>query len=106
MTQADRWWVSTARGAPFPKLGDGHQKPAPMADGGNAESLKIFCGQITQYFGADVILAKCRLVAFKTQFRSQLATSTAVSSGSVTLGAEYCSDGSRVSRNSRFARRN
>ena len=38
-----------------------------MADGGNAESLKIFCGQITQYFGADVILAKCRLVAFKTQ---------------------------------------
>jgi hypothetical protein len=67
-------------------LGYGHQKPAPMADSGNAESLKIFCGQITQYFSADVILAECCLVAFKTQV-SQPACD--IHHGVLRLGAEY-----------------
>ena len=38
-----------------------------MADGGDAKSLKIFGSEMAQYFGADVILAECRLVAFQTQ---------------------------------------
>ena len=43
------------------------KKPPPMADGDNAKSLKIFGGEIKQYFSVDVILAKCRLVAFKVK---------------------------------------
>ena len=41
-----------------------------MADSGNAKSLKIFGGEMAQFFSADVILAECRLVSFKTE-RSQ-----------------------------------
>jgi hypothetical protein len=35
-----------------------------MADGGNAESLEIFGGEIAQHVSTHVILAECRLVAF------------------------------------------
>ena len=48
------------------QCGDRFQQPAPMADGGDAEFLEVVGGQIGQYFGTDVILAECRLVALQT----------------------------------------
>ena len=38
-----------------------------MADGGNAEALKILGGEMAQVFSADLVLAEGRLVAFQTQ---------------------------------------
>ena len=37
-----------------------------MADGGDADSLKIFGGEVAQVFGTDLVLAEGSLVAFKT----------------------------------------
>jgi hypothetical protein len=38
-----------------------------MSDGGYTELLEILGRQMTQYFFADGILTKCRLVAFQTE---------------------------------------
>ena len=37
-----------------------------MADGGDADALKIFRGKVTQVFGTDFVLAEGSLVSFKT----------------------------------------
>jgi hypothetical protein len=38
-----------------------------MPDGGNAEFLEIFGGEMAQHVNADGVLAECRLVALQTQ---------------------------------------
>ena len=38
-----------------------------MADCGNAQSLKIFGGEMAQVVGADFILPECSLVALKAE---------------------------------------
>ena len=38
-----------------------------MADGGDADALKIIRGKVTQVFGTDFVLAEGSFVSFKTQ---------------------------------------
>ncbi len=38
-----------------------------MADGDDADALKIFRGKVTQVFGTDFVLAEGSLVSLKTQ---------------------------------------
>jgi hypothetical protein len=43
------------------------QEFTPMSNSGYTELLEILCRKMTQYFRADGILTKCRLVAFQTE---------------------------------------
>jgi hypothetical protein len=76
-----------------------------MADGGNAESLKIFGSEMAQFFSADVILAECRLISFKTKASQPACDIHRRFPGSVTLTADYHPVGTVVSRNRRYQSR-
>ena len=94
-----QWWLTsrgcfsghaeivgiTCRRAFEAQRGDRLQQTAPMAERGDAYFLEIIGGQIEQYFGADVILAECRLVAFQTQISQPTCDIHRRVSGSVTL---------------------
>ena len=54
-------------GCVLPQLGDGHQEPTPMANGGHSETLKIFGSEVAQVFSTDLVLAEGCLVAFQIQ---------------------------------------
>jgi hypothetical protein len=75
-----------------PQPDDGRQQLTAMADAGNAQFFKVVRGEIAQYFGADVVLAKRHLVALKAEASQPACYVHRRSSGSVMLKAEYRRD--------------